>query len=130
MFSSNRADIVNAICMICGIIWPMRNKGTKSIEINFHVGKELFSKMSVLQDAGLNSSAIARLAIRKCSESRLDEESESAFPQRLLLYLHADEAKLLDELAAKQGDRLRAHTLRRLIATYLRIHSSSIEALF
>ncbi|OGU16691.1 MAG: hypothetical protein A2076_06620 [Geobacteraceae bacterium GWC2_53_11] len=108
----------------------MRNKGTKSIEINFHVGKELFSKMSVLQDAGLNSSAIARLAIRKCSESRLDEESESAFPQRLLLYLHADEAKLLDELAAKQGDRLRAHTLRRLIATYLRIHSSSIEALF
>lgn len=108
----------------------MRTKRTDTIEFNFYVSSELYRQISKLQDAGLSLSAIARLAVQKCAALSLDNDDGTNVPKRLLLYLHTDEARQLDELAAREGDRSRARTLRRLIITYLRINSSAIDTLF
>jgi hypothetical protein len=109
----------------------MRSSRVDTVEINFHVSNELFAKIHRLQESGLSLSAMARLAIRKCAKLPLeDQECPGALPKRLLLYLHADDARLLDELAAKEGERSRARTLRKLIHTYLLVNAEAIEALF
>jgi len=105
-------------------------KHTNTTEINFHIDVELYRQLAQLQSAGLSQSAVARLAIRKCFNLPLDGDVDNSFPKRLNLYLTEDDAKLLDELANRQGERSRAKTLRRLIATYLRTNASAIESLF
>ena len=108
----------------------MKTQRSKSIEFNFHITKNLSLQVARLQGAGLNLSAVARLAIRKCATLPLDEEDDTPRSRRILLYLHVDEAKLLDELAAQEGYRSRARTLRRLITTFLRIYAPEIDRLF
>lgn len=108
----------------------MQTKAKDRVEFNFHISSELNSQISTLQDAGLSLSAIARLAIRKCGNDSLDEEPEASLPKRVLLYLHPDDAKILESLAAREGDRSRARTLRRLISTFLRSRTSAIAELF
>lgn len=109
----------------------MRRKRADTVEINFHISSELFTKLNRLQEAGLSLSAIARLAIRKCHNQPLDDDqSDNTLPKRLLLYIHPEEARLLDELSSRYGERSRASSLRRLIATYLRVNASAINDLF
>jgi hypothetical protein len=61
----------------------------------------------------------------------LDEEgSDDAYPKRVILYLKPEDARLLGELAVRDGDRSRARNLRRLIATYLRINAAAVDDLF
>ncbi len=98
-------------------------------EFNFHISHHLQRQLAQLQNAGLSMSAIARLAIRKCSALTLDPDDEPACPKRVQLYLHAEDARLLEQLAAHEGDS-RARTLRRLIATYLRLNATAIADLF
>lgn len=109
----------------------MRKKRTDVIEVNFHIGHKLHDQLCRLQAAGLNASAVARLAIRKCYNLPPDDDqSDHAFPKRVLLYLHPDEAQLLDTLVNKEGERSRASILRSLITTYLRTNAFAIDALF
>lgn len=106
----------------------MRKRNPENVEFNFFISKEMFEKIARLQEAGLSSSAIARLAVRKCSSLPLELKEELSLPKRIQVYLHKDDAALLDELVAKEGDRSRSRILRRLIGTYLRINASAIES--
>jgi hypothetical protein len=108
----------------------MRVKRHDLIQINIIASTELHSQLARLQEAGLSFSAIARLAIRKCSGQPLDDETTSPLTKRLLLHLHPDDALMLDNLAKCEGKRSRARTLRRLIVTYLRINAAAIDQLF
>jgi len=75
-------------------------------------------------------SAVARLAVRKCAGMSLDDVVAGSTPKRVSLYLHPDEASILDQIAAREGERTKGKMLRRLISTYLRINSAAIEAMF
>jgi hypothetical protein len=108
----------------------MRTKRSETIEFNLYLSQAIFLQLQMLQDVGLGMSAVARLAVRKCSNMPLDADDSDPTPKRVLLYLHPAESTLLDELTAKEGDRSRGQTLRRLIATYLRTNATAINAMF
>lgn len=108
----------------------MRAKKNDLIEINLYLGLEMHTQLQILQDAGLGMSAVARLAIRKCVGMALDADDSGNTPARVLLYLHPGEAEQLEQATANAGERSKSSMLRRYIATYLRINSSAIDAMF
>lgn len=108
----------------------MRVKRSETVEFNVYLSNELYAQLQNLQNAGLSLSAVSRLAVAKCSELSLGQEEDSSTPKRVLIYLHPEESELLSEICAREGYRSRSQTLRRLIATYLRVNDSAIKALF
>jgi len=108
----------------------MRTKRSELIEINLYLGQEMHTQLQRLQDAGLSMSAVARLAVRKCAGMSLDADDSVSTPKRVLLYLHPDDAKQIEQIAAQEGERSKSSILRRLITTYLRINASAISTMF
>lgn len=77
----------------------------------------------------MNLSSIARLAIRKCANLPLDSETKGvSYPQRILIYIHSEDACRLQEVSVQLGVK-RAVALRRMLTTYLRINAQAIESL-
>jgi Ribbon-helix-helix protein, copG family len=108
----------------------MRVKRSELVEFNVYLSLEIYSQLQKLQDAGLSMSAVGRLAVSKCSTMSLDEDDPTSMPKRVQLYLHPEEAETLEQLALYEGDRSKGKILRRMISTYLRVNSTSIEAMF
>lgn len=98
---------------------------------NLYLTHEQYALISRLQAAGVSMSAIARQAVRKCSDAELDANDDSLFrPQRVNLYLEQDDVNMLKSVQQRVGIKSRAKVLRCLIAVYLRIGASSIDVLF
>lgn len=107
----------------------MSTKRSNLIEFNVYLGKDLHTRLQTLQEAGLSMSAVARLAVRKCAGMSLDDVIAGS-TNRVSLYLHPDDASMLDQVTDREGERSKGKVLRRLISTYLRINSAAIEAMF
>jgi len=99
------------------------------VEFNVYLSADQYSRLTRLRETGMNLSSIARLAIRKCADGPIDPEPEAtSYPQRVLIYIHPDDASRLKVLATREGVS-RAVILRRLLTTYLRINADAIESL-
>lgn len=102
---------------------------TDRVEFNVYLSSDQYSQLTRLRETGMNLSSIARLAIRKCAEGSIDPEPETtSYPQRVLIYIHTDDAARLQELANRDGVS-RAVILRRLLTTYFRINREALESL-
>jgi hypothetical protein len=108
----------------------MRAKRSDLVEFNVFFSLKLYARLQQLQEAGLGMSALARLAVRKCADTPLDDDNSDSTPKRVLLYLHPKEAAQLELIAARYGERSKGLVLRRLIFTYLRVNAAAIEAMF
>jgi hypothetical protein len=99
------------------------------LRFNLYLSACQANEIRRLFEFGLTLSAIARQAVRKCSEMNLEPDSDGPFPDRFNFHLDRSDAEALEAIAKRENSP-KAVVLRRLIDTYLRINHDALARLF